>query len=112
METSSAVVGSSAMMSSGSPEGDGDHHPLAHATGELVRILPDAHIRVPGSPPPHQLEGLGKAASRDRSVLARMVSTSCCSTVNSGLREVMGSWKMKPMREPQWPASRSGSCRR
>ena len=41
-------------------EGDGDHHPLAHATGELVRILLDAHVRVRDPHRPHQLEGLGK----------------------------------------------------
>ena len=38
--TSSAVVGSSAMSSSGSRgERDGDHHALAHAAAQLVRVL-------------------------------------------------------------------------
>ena len=38
----------------------GDDHPLAHATGELVRVLLDAHFRLRYPDRPHQLEGLGK----------------------------------------------------
>ena len=38
----------------------GDDHPLAHATGELVRVLLDADFRLRYSDRPHQLEGLGK----------------------------------------------------
>ena len=41
--TSRAVVGSSAMSTSGSQrEGHRDHHPLPHAAGELVRVVVDA----------------------------------------------------------------------
>ena len=45
--TSSAVVGSSAMSSSGlARERHRDHHALAHAAGELVRIAVGAPARV------------------------------------------------------------------
>ena len=45
MVTSSAVVGSSAISSCGiAGERHGDHHALAHAAGELVRILERAAL--------------------------------------------------------------------
>ncbi len=45
--TSSAVVGSSANSSVGPhAKRDGDHHPLAHAAGQLVRVLPEASRRL------------------------------------------------------------------
>ena len=57
---------------------------------------------------PISSRAIGKGRLAEQVGVGGMVSTSCCSTVNSGLREVMGSWKMKPMREPaRWPASRS-----
>ena len=40
-----------------------DHHPLAHAAGELVRILADAASRLGD---PHQLQHLGRAPERGR----------------------------------------------
>jgi hypothetical protein len=43
IDTSSAVVGSSATISSGSArQRQRDHHPLAHAARELVRVVVDA----------------------------------------------------------------------
>ena len=48
--TSSAVVGSSANSSGrAAGEGDGDHHSLAHAAGQLVRVLVEA-LRGSGMP--------------------------------------------------------------
>ena len=45
--TSSAVVGSSAISRSGfSDERHRDHRPLAHAAGELVRVLVGALVRA------------------------------------------------------------------
>jgi hypothetical protein len=44
IDTSSAVVGSSAMMSFGSAAMASDHHALAHAAGELVRIVVEARL--------------------------------------------------------------------
>ena len=58
--TSSAVVGSSAMRSVGSHEQrHRDHHPLAHPTRELVRVLPRSALRRRGS-------RRGRAARRAR----------------------------------------------
>src|SRR3984893_8021082 len=45
MVTSRAVVGSSAIRSSGSHASAMDHHPLAHASGDLVRILRHPALR-------------------------------------------------------------------
>mgnify|MGYP003693900531 CR=1 FL=1 len=46
IDTSSAVVGSSAMISFGfARERQRDHDALAHAAGELVRIVIDASLR-------------------------------------------------------------------
>src|ERR1700677_5384182 len=44
--TSSAVVGSSAISTLAARQGHGDHHPLAHAARELVRIAPDLPKRL------------------------------------------------------------------
>ena len=66
-----------------------------------MRILLDAHVRVRIPTAPISSRALAKAPPADRSVLARMVSTSCCSTVNSGIEGGHGIRKMKPMREPR-----------
>ena len=59
--TSSAVVGSSAMMSFGShAERDRDHHALAHAAGQLVRdTLLQPLLRVGQADPLEQGGGDG-----------------------------------------------------
>ena len=41
-------------------EGDGNDHPLAHAAGELVRILLDAQLRARDPHRLHQIQRLGK----------------------------------------------------
>ena len=57
--TSSAVVGSSAIRSFGSPaSGHRDHRPLPHPAGELVRIVLQAHLRARD---PDLVEQLGRA---------------------------------------------------
>ena len=65
MVTSSAVVGSSAISSRGRQAmRDGDHHALAHAAREAVRILVDPPARIGD---PHQVEQLdGRARGRRR----------------------------------------------
>ena len=64
--TSSAVVASSAISRRGlQGEGDGDHHPLAHAAGELVRIGAKAFFRRGNA---DRLQQLYRAALRGRSV--------------------------------------------
>ena len=79
-----------------------DHHALAHAAGELVRIVAQRASRRPGSAP---------AAASRRPCRARL---SCCSprcsrtasaicspTVSTGFSEVIGSWKIIAMSLPR-----------
>ena len=61
MVTSRAVVGSSAMRMLGvAGQGHGDHDALAHAAGELVRIVLDALLRVGDAHQVEQLDGAGR----------------------------------------------------
>ena len=102
IDTSRAVVGSSAMMTSGSAA-------RASAITTRWRMPPEnwwgcCFTRSSGS---------GIPTCRSRSTARRlaaaspvprwrsMVSTSCCSTVCSGLRLVSGSWKIIPIRLPR-----------
>ena len=58
MVTSRAVVGSSASSSLGlQRERDGDHHALAHAAGELVRVVLDAAGRLGDADQLQELDG-------------------------------------------------------
>ena len=63
--TSSAVVGSSAIRRRG-PAGHrhGDHHALAHAAGELVRVVVDARSGAGMPTRAHQVDGARRAAAR------------------------------------------------
>ena len=47
-------------------QGDGDDHPLAHPTGELVRVLLDTDFRLRNADRGHQLDGprLGRLATQ------------------------------------------------
>ncbi len=70
MVTSSAVVGSSAMMQLGvAGQRHGDHHALAHAAGQLVRVLLQPPLRLGDADQAEQLDGplvvLRRAACRD-----------------------------------------------
>ena len=57
MVTSRAVVGSSAISSFGvAGQRHGDHHALAHAAGELVRVVVEPLLRRPGCRPAEQLD--------------------------------------------------------
>ena len=69
MVTSSAVVGSSASSSCGSGgERDGDHRALAHAAGELVRVIVEPRARRRGCRPgPAARSPRARAAARRRS---------------------------------------------
>ena len=96
MVTSSAVVGSSAIRSFGlQRERHRDHHALAHAAGQLVRIVLDALRRRRGC--------RRAAASRPRASIASLRPTFWCSctasaiwspTVKTGFSDVIGSWKI------------------
>jgi hypothetical protein len=60
--TSSAVVGSSAISSSGSQ--DRDHRALPHAAGELVRIVVHPLVRLRYPDPVQQLDGVPSGGRR------------------------------------------------
>ena len=65
MVTSSAVVGSSAISSVGVvDERHRDHHPLAHAAGELVRVVVDPASRRAGCRPGRASRSRAARASR------------------------------------------------
>ena len=105
MVTSSAVVGSSAISSAGTAgERHGDHHALAHAARELVRIV--LRARCGGSGMSHQ-----RAASRRPAPSACFAGRSAGAAAAprrsgrrsscTGLSEVIGSWKIIEMRLPR-----------
>ena len=72
-----------------------DHHALAHAARELVRILAQALRRGRNL---HQLEHAqrlrSRAAARSRPLCSRSDSAICSPMVNTGFRLVIGSWKI------------------
>ena len=109
MVTSSAVVGSSAISTCGlQAERHGDHDALAHAAGELVRILVEP---APGIGDAHQVEHLARALARRRHDTPRWrttLSAICVPMVSTGLRLVIGSWKIIEMR---WPRRRASPLR-
>ena len=103
MVTSSAVVGSSAMMSLGlQASADGDHHALAHAAGEVVRILLEPALAVGDADQPQQFERAGaRLLPRSSSRWMNSGSMICCPIGRTGLSEVIGSWKIIAMSRPR-----------
>ena len=91
--TSSAVVGSSMIMSWGSQgEGHGDHDALAHAAGELVRVGAQAVAA--------DLDEVEQVAALLRRVAGLIsgrcvskTSSSCLPMVMTGLSEFIAPWK-------------------
>ena len=83
MVTSSAVVGSSAISSFGlQDERHRDHHALAHAAGELVRIVVHAALRRRDADQPQHLDGaLERRLARQAPRAARSASAICSPTV-------------------------------
>ena len=102
--TSSAVVGSSAISSFGlERERHRDHHALAHAAAELVRVglQPALGVRrcptIPSSSP-------ARARPAPWSMLlvrAASPRSAACRSVSTGLRLVSGSWKTIAMSVPR-----------
>jgi hypothetical protein len=84
-------------------ERHGDHHALALAAGELVRIgiraaFPDRGCRPRSAVPACASRAL--PAGRHAAMQFR-ISPICCSIVCSGLSEVIGSWKIMVMSLPR-----------
>ena len=77
--TSSAVVGSSAISTSGlQRQRHGDHHALAHAAGQLVRILLQPALGLGDAHRLQRLDGALRAPrARDSAVCASIASISC-----------------------------------
>ena len=87
-----------------------DHHPLALAARELVRIGGEPRSRARGCATRRRSSSVrARAAVRPSRRCTRSTSPICCSTVCSGLSEVIGSWKIMPISGPRTCA---GSARR
>ena len=96
MVTSSAVVGSSAISSlRRAGQRHGDHRALAHAAGELVRIVAQRDARHPGCAPARSISAARASAARlpDAGGYAPP-RRSASPTVCTGFRLVIGSWKI------------------
>ena len=90
-------------------EGHGDHHALAHAAGELVRIVVDAPFRARDADRLQQLERARRApACFVTSWCSRTASLSCRPIVCTGFSDVIGSWKIIAMSLPRISRSRLG----
>ena len=96
MVTSSAVVGSSAMQQRGRyGDGHGDHHALAHAAAELVRISVRRALGVGDADASSSSIARSRARrSRPTRLDAASASAIWLPTVNTGFREAVGSWKI------------------
>ena len=101
--TSSAVVGSSAMSSSGLvDERHRDHHALAHAARQLVRVGLRPPARHRRCRPARASRWPGPRPRRWRpSCGARTASAIWSPTVKTGLSEVIGSWKIIEIELPR-----------
>ena len=83
-------------------ERHGDHDALAHAAGQLVRILLEALRRARGCRPDAASRWRAlRAASRSRPWCRVSVSVICRPMVSTGLSEVIGSWKIIEMSLPR-----------
>jgi hypothetical protein len=82
-------------------ERHGDHHALAHAARELVRVLGGAARGVGDAHGLEHLDGAAHAARRDSPSCTRGTSAIWSPTVNTGLRAVIGSWKIIATRAPR-----------
>ncbi len=91
-----------------------DHHALAHAAGELVRILVAGAAPRPESPPARACAApAARAAARSRPLCSRSDSAICSPMLNTGFRLVIGSWKIIATSLPRSARMRgSGSASR
>ena len=82
-----------------------DHHALAHAAGELVRVAARARRGVGDADEVEQLErALAAPAACVTSRCARTASTSWSPTVKNGCSDDSGSWKIIAMSSPRMRA--------
>ena len=83
-------------------ERHGDHDPLEHSARELVRIFAEAALGRRNADPVEQADRLGgRASALDRLRWVIKASWICRPIVSTGLRLVMGSWKIIPISLPR-----------
>ena len=78
-----------------------DHHALAHAAGELVRIFVDAPLGRGDADAPQQLDGALARLRRRAAAMAQQHSMIWSPMVKLGLSDVIGSWKIIASRLPR-----------
>ena len=107
VERGGRLVGDQQLGAAG--HGRGDHHPLAHAAGELVRVLAqaargvgDAHLLQP------QLGARRRRRASDRPRCRRRGSAICSPIRTCGVSAVSGSWKIMVIFEPRMRLSSRG----
>ena len=88
-------------------QGHGDHGPLPHAAGELVRVLLGPAARVGDADLGQQVDGprLGRG-SRPIFSWTRITSAIWLPTLKTGFSAVSGSWKIIEMSRPRSDRSR------
>ncbi len=104
MVTSSAVVGSSAISSLGlQATRHGDHHALAHAAGELVRIGVHALVGAGDARPAAAARSRAPRVASPARSFSWSFSTSAIWPADGrdGLRLVIGSWKIMAISRPR-----------
>ena len=110
VEAGGRLVGDQQLRRGG--ERHGDHHALAHAAGELVRVLPRAPLRLGNADQRQHLDGAlaGSRPSTGRRA-ARTGARSAAPTVISGLSAVRGVWEIIAISAPRICCSSSSSSR-
>ncbi len=84
-----------------------DHHALAHAARELVRVVVDPALRRAGSRPPRSPAIASSRACRDVTSRCSMTaSTSWLPIDSTGFSDVIGSWKIIEISLPRSARSR------
>ena len=113
MVTSSAVVGSSAITRRGLlRKRQGDQHALAHAAGQLMRILRQQLRGARQSAPPSAWRrARSRRALRLRSPSRARCSSNCAPMVRTGLSAVIGACGMKAMARPSSARRAPGAMR-
>ena len=79
----------------------GDHHPLAHAARELVRVVGKSLLGTWDADVLERLDRAARASLRVTSRCARTASSSCHPIDLTGLSDVIGSWKIIAISSPR-----------
>ena len=100
VERGGRLVGDDELRIAGEP--DRDHHALAHAAGELMRILLEPPLGVGDADELQQLDRARAWPARRSSSRWMSSGSMICSPIGrTGLSEVIGSWKIIEMSRPR-----------